>query len=387
MMKKPRKYWIFVMTAAVFIVLFHLAGSIEAVADFYRRHIFWLWPATYGWLTGLFPFSVGGVMIVAAFLLIAVLAVSLLLLPIFRKNKKYIIYIKNYAKAMLAITLCVLMAYTLNCTILYHCSKLSKGEKNYTVKELETLRAYLIEQCQACGTFQKDAAGASVYTGDGLGQGTADTLKHAREDLLKEVKKAMDGISDEIPELSGYYPNVKPFLSSEIMYYGGFIGMYYPFSMEANVTEYLSDTFYPNTVAHELAHLKGFVYEDEANFISYLACTDSDNPFVRYSGYLLVLSYVDEDYHQALRKAYGRRADDYYVSVYDSIDNFAADHNCYKRTEELTALQNKEQGAASEVFNTLEDSLMENAYEFYDNKVNYDEVTKLLLEYYDGVLY
>ncbi len=387
MIKKPGKYWIFVMTAVAFIVLFHLAGSIEAAADFYRRHIFWLWPATYGRLTGLFPFSVGGAMIVAAFLLVAVLAVSLLLLPIFRKNKKYIIYIKNYAKAMLAITLCVLMTYTLNCTILYHCSKLSKGEKNYTVKELETLRAYLVEQCKACGTFQKDAAGASVYTGDSSGQGGTGTLKYARENLLKEVKKAMDGISDEIPELSGYYPNVKPFLSSEIMYYGGFIGMYYPFSMEANVTEYLSDTFYPNTVAHELAHLKGFVYEDEANFISYLACTDSDNPFVRYSGYLLVLSYVDEDYHKALRKAYGKRADDYYVSVYDSIDNFAADHNCYKRTEELTALQNKEQGAASEVFNTLEDSLMENAYEFYDNKVNYDEVTKLLLEYYDGVLY
>ena len=42
----------------------------------------------------------------------------------------------------------------------------------------------------------------------------------------------------------------------------------------------------PHTICHELSHLKGFMREDEANFIGYLACIRSDDPMFRYSGYL-----------------------------------------------------------------------------------------------------
>ena len=42
----------------------------------------------------------------------------------------------------------------------------------------------------------------------------------------------------------------------------------------------------PHTMCHELSHLKGFMREDEANFIGYLACIASENPAFQYSGYL-----------------------------------------------------------------------------------------------------
>ena len=48
----------------------------------------------------------------------------------------------------------------------------------------------------------------------------------------------------------------------------------------------------PSTVCHELAHLKGFIQEDEANFISFAAATGSDNVEFQYSGYLDALEYV-----------------------------------------------------------------------------------------------
>ena len=40
-------------------------------------------------------------------------------------------------------------------------------------------------------------------------------------------------------------------------------------------------------MAHELAHQCGFMREDEANFIAYLACRQSDDALMRYSGYVL----------------------------------------------------------------------------------------------------
>ena len=42
----------------------------------------------------------------------------------------------------------------------------------------------------------------------------------------------------------------------------------------------------PHTICHELSHLRGFMREDEANFIGFLACIGSEDAEYRYSGYL-----------------------------------------------------------------------------------------------------
>ena len=54
----------------------------------------------------------------------------------------------------------------------------------------------------------------------------------------------------------------------------------------------------PWAMAHELAHQYGFMREDEANFIAYLACKESDDALMRYSG--LMLAY--DNALSALRK-------------------------------------------------------------------------------------
>jgi hypothetical protein len=42
----------------------------------------------------------------------------------------------------------------------------------------------------------------------------------------------------------------------------------------------------PMAIAHYKAHQRGYAREDEATFIGYIACINSTEPFVRYSGYL-----------------------------------------------------------------------------------------------------
>ena len=42
-------------------------------------------------------------------------------------------------------------------------------------------------------------------------------------------------------------------------------------------------------MCHELSHICGFMREDEANFISYLACYHSSSTELRYSGAMLGL--------------------------------------------------------------------------------------------------
>lgn len=76
-------------------------------------------------------------------------------------------------------------------------------------------------------------------------------------------------------------------LFSEVMSYLDISGIYCPFTFEANVNVHMNDVLIPVTMCHELSHLSGYMREDEANFIAFLACLQSDDPEFRYSGVYL----------------------------------------------------------------------------------------------------
>ncbi len=69
--------------------------------------------------------------------------------------------------------------------------------------------------------------------------------------------------------------------------------------MEANYNGHMPEMDIPSTVCHELSHLKGFMREDEANFIAYLACRQSDSAAFRYSGALLAYIYSGNALYKA----------------------------------------------------------------------------------------
>ena len=70
-------------------------------------------------------------------------------------------------------------------------------------------------------------------------------------------------------------------------FYADIAGMYFPFTVESNINTDGPFFTIPATMGHEMAHQCGFMREDEANFIAYLACKQSDDALMRYSGYLL----------------------------------------------------------------------------------------------------
>ena len=57
--------------------------------------------------------------------------------------------------------------------------------------------------------------------------------------------------------------------------------------MEANYNNEMIDYNIPFTACHELSHLRGFMQEEEANFIAYLVCMESEQVEFQYSGSLL----------------------------------------------------------------------------------------------------
>lgn len=107
------------------------------------------------------------------------------------------------------------------------------------------------------------------------------------------------------------YP-AKPVLASRAMSVSGISGIYMPFTGEANVNVHQSPLLKASSAAHENAHFLGFAREDEANFISCLACSYSSDPSVRYSGVMLALIHcgnalfdVDTEKYKELYQTYG----------------------------------------------------------------------------------
>ena len=128
-----------------------------------------------------------------------------------------------------------------------------------------------------------------------------------------------------------------------------------------------------------LSHLKGYIYEDEANFLAYLACVESGNVLFEYSGYLGVLYYVDSDVRKALEScgqtAYYEQLTPIDEQVY--LDNCFLTPEAWSEVEKQSFLDTELVEQASDAF--LEANLTFNGVE--DGTRSYSRVVELLLLY------
>jgi len=79
---------------------------------------------------------------------------------------------------------------------------------------------------------------------------------------------------------------IKPVAASFLLSRVLILGFYSPWTGEAHYNTQTPDSKVPQTIAHEKAHQRCITSEDEANFFGALACALSDEPYVRYSGFL-----------------------------------------------------------------------------------------------------
>jgi len=88
---------------------------------------------------------------------------------------------------------------------------------------------------------------------------------------------------------AGASMRAKPVRFSEVMSLCRITGLYSFYSGEANINVDTPHYSIPSTIAHESAHVCGFMREDEANYIAYVACRASGDAETQYSGTMLAL--------------------------------------------------------------------------------------------------
>lgn len=374
---KKRKLW---LPAAfiLFAVILNITGRVcRPFTDFYVTYIFPLWAATYGRVTGAFPFSVGEWMLYLAVVMSFVLAFGGGVYGTFRKKlpDKWKRIYKKYALFYYWIFGIVCVIMTLNCFLLYQSSPISEryqigaGQgREYGISEITLVRDYVVEQANALSvTFDRDEKGYLVYPAS----------------FTDEAKAQMQRLGEKFDVLSGYYPDPKGLAISGFYSQQYIMGYYFPFSMEANYNRQMYLTNIPVTMCHELSHLKGFIREDEANFIGYLACVDSGDPLFRYSAYLSIIGYLDRDFFRAV----GEDSEVYlsHPVINDLVveDRKFLTQETWEKVEDNAVLKTETVKQAADAF--LDTTLTLNGVE--DGRISYSRVVDLLLQYYDGILY
>jgi hypothetical protein len=87
----------------------------------------------------------------------------------------------------------------------------------------------------------------------------------------------------------------KTMLFSSIAAKLGLSGYFGPFTNEVNLNSNLLPFDYPFSLAHEEAHKYGIANEAEANLVSFIICTSSEDNRLKYSGYMMILLYFLND--------------------------------------------------------------------------------------------
>lgn len=412
-----RKSRIAYLGIAVLVVLLNVAAwNSTDFSDWYIAHIFPIWVNTYGRLTGLFPFSVGEWLLVAGVVLVAMalllefvwggIGIVVALWHISRGEKekqsgkvpvserkfpgkivlnknKFSRFASGFCQFFAWTLLIVCLIMTLNCFILYHASTFSEhyfGEDDgeYTLEELIQVYNMVAEKCNHfAGVMERDAKGMVVYQGS-IGKG-GELL-----DMADMARELMGQLGEKYAQLDGYYPRPKALLSSDFMCQQYMQGYYFPFSMEANYNDVMHILNIPSTMCHELAHLRGYIYEDEANFIGYLACVSSEDAFFQYAGYLSVLTYLNNDLYKARKdtpKAYEEAAAVILPVTVDAqvwTDNVFVTQEEWNRINAKALIDTEIVDKAADVF--IDTNLKING--IADGKVSYSRVVRLLLQYY-----
>jgi hypothetical protein len=79
-------------------------------------------------------------------------------------------------------------------------------------------------------------------------------------------------------------------------------GFFFPWTLEANINKDVPIFRMPAIMAHEQAHVRGFMRENEANFLTYLIARHTRNGDLKYSCLLLSFNYVMNALYKASKE-------------------------------------------------------------------------------------
>ncbi|MDF2804807.1 MAG: hypothetical protein K0S61_4712, partial [Anaerocolumna sp.] len=261
--------------------------------------------------TGIIPFSLMEVEIVVL-PIITILVIIIFLIKIIKKKKNNInirYFVTLGILNVACLCSCVYFFYTVVCGVNYHRYPFAQIA-GLVVEESSEQDLYhlTLSLSEKAGELREALAQQDGTISE---NGQIKVNKTGWKEVATTANQSFNKMASSYPELGGKYSLAKTVYFSEFMSRMEITGIFWPFTMEANVNIDAPEYSTPATICHELAHQRGFMREDEANFIAYLVCKQSEDLLFQYSGVMLALTYASNqlykqniDLYQQLRATY-----------------------------------------------------------------------------------
>jgi len=148
-----------------------------------------------------------------------------------------------------------------------------------SVEELTAMCTDLAAEADRLSTLVSRGQDGGMVMADGF-EGSCNKVKDGYRALGQEYDGVLRAAASIRP---------KAVHLSEVMSLCRITGLYSFYTGEANINVDTPQYSIPYTIAHESAHVCGFMREDEANYIAYVVCRASNDAETKYSGTMLAL--------------------------------------------------------------------------------------------------
>lgn len=336
-------------------------------AQWYSLHIYPIWVQSVGRISGIFPISLSEIFLYffIGWILVTCAVATGRAVRGREGREAFVGWILNLFLAAGVL----FFLYVLNCGINYHRESFSESSgisvRQYSAQELKEVCLWLTDEVN-------NLAEEVVRDGDGVME-IGRARGEESGDAGAEAVRAMGRLGSTYDGLAGYYPRPKGLIFPWILSVQNLTGIYSPFLVEANYNTAMTDYNIPFTMCHELSHLRGFMQEEEANFIAFLACRASEDAQFLYSGNLEGWVYCMNVLYEADYEAW----EEVRAGLSPEVE---AD---LRANREFWA---KYDGTVAEVANQVNDAYLK-ANDQEDGVKSYDRMVDLIVSYYGENLF
>ena len=291
--------WLFVL-AAVCGILHGCFAFFPAFADFFNQYIAAFFRAVFSHITVWIPFSLAETLIL--FLPVLFVAVLIHALRSAAKGWRRAVY---SIVSLLSVIALIYTMFVATFAAGYHTTRLDT-KMDISRRKVSALDLAETTAILATGMHENLEEITFRYRGSSV-------MPYSYDEMSRLLVEAYDRVCEVYPFVQKLNSRVKPISLSEPMTYTHISGVYTMFTGEANLNVNYPDYVLPYTAAHELAHQRGIAREDEANFVAFLVCIASDDPYIRYSGFMNMYEYVSSALYSA--------SQEYYSMIHAALDS------------------------------------------------------------------
>lgn len=300
-----KRKWILLLIPVSLVIIFICKLSPFVAEYIFARGIYRVLAIIIGSITRWFPFSVAELCLYLLPILTIYFLIRFVCNVFKAKGRRIVALVKGILNVLCVVSVGI-FSFVLLCGTNYYRYRfetyLDYKVEEYTKDDLYRLCDYLVEE------VNKSRENVKLDDDGCMKLSYEDT-----DEFLDVAGQVMHDFAKDYPALRYSTGEVKSVLVARLMSYTETVGIYIPFTMEANVNLDPVSYNHPVDAVHELAHLRGIMLEDEANYVAYLACINSDEPDFVYSGYMLAYIYASNQLYN----------ED--ISLHDKVDKKLSD--------------------------------------------------------------